>query len=84
MILFKVFRKGLENLTITKSGTGPSPWLYVCAPNLLGISHVNSEGYHNLTGTQAVIIELNVLKSQPQPNWIQLIKVNIYDIFSFR
>ncbi|XP_011496322.1 PREDICTED: uncharacterized protein LOC105360970 [Ceratosolen solmsi marchali] len=74
-ILFQVFRKGLDNLTISKRGSGPSPWLYVCSPNLLGISHAKCERFQNLTENQAVILELNVLTSQPQPNWIQIMKV---------
>ncbi|XP_058792263.1 uncharacterized protein LOC131664857 [Phymastichus coffea] len=73
--LFQVFRKGLDNLTISKSRHGPAPWLYICAPNLIGVTDMKSKGFQDLNEDQAVILELNVLKSQPQPNWIQLMKV---------
>ncbi|XP_031785557.1 uncharacterized protein LOC100116243 isoform X1 [Nasonia vitripennis] len=74
-ILFQIFRKGLDNLTISKPRCGPSPWLYVCSPNLFGVTHSKSKGFQNLGEDQAAILELYVLKSQPQPNWTQLIKV---------
>ncbi|XP_023245520.1 uncharacterized protein LOC106647281 [Copidosoma floridanum] len=79
--LFQVFRKGLDDLTISKPKWGPAPWLYVFSPELLGVSHDKSTGFKLLTKRQAAILELNVFKSQPQPIWAQLMKILRMDDF---
>ncbi|XP_060820395.1 uncharacterized protein LOC132909531 [Bombus pascuorum] len=72
--LYQVFRFGLENLTILQPRREPAAWLLVCAPNLLG--SVDSDIYiSNLPKNRVAILELNVLRHQPQPNWPQLMKV---------
>ncbi|KOX74977.1 hypothetical protein WN51_12661 [Melipona quadrifasciata] len=72
--LYQVFRFGLENLTILQPRREPAPWLLIAAPNLAG--SINSDVYiSNLPKDRGVILELNVLRHQPQPNWPQLIKV---------
>ncbi|XP_033231251.1 uncharacterized protein LOC117182252 [Belonocnema kinseyi] len=73
-ILYQVFRNGLDDLPISQPRNGPSPWLFMSAPDLLG--SINERSYQaNFPKDQAVILEINVLKSQPQPNWPQLMKV---------
>ncbi|XP_053979955.1 uncharacterized protein LOC128877038 isoform X3 [Hylaeus volcanicus] len=72
--IYQVFRDGFENLTIFQPRCGPATWLLMCAPNLLG--SIDSDVYiSNLPDDRAVILELNILRHQPQPNWPQLIKV---------
>ncbi|XP_011634048.1 uncharacterized protein LOC105425139 isoform X1 [Pogonomyrmex barbatus] len=74
--LYQIFRHGLENLTILRPRHGPAPWLLICAPNLLGLSTVDSPAdIITLTEDKTVILELNVMRHQPQPNWPQLMKV---------
>ena len=69
-----MFRFGLENLTILQPRREPAPWLLIAAPNLVG--SIDSDVYiSNLPKDRGVILELNVLRHQPQPNWPQLIKV---------
>ncbi|XP_012276460.1 uncharacterized protein LOC105697593 [Orussus abietinus] len=75
-ILYQVFRKGLGNLAMSQPRSGPALWLLFCAPQLLKCA--TSELKFDspvLPEEQAVILELHVLKSQPQPNWSQLMKV---------
>ena len=75
----QVFRKGLDDLKISQKRSGLTPWLYVCAPQLFGASHLSfKEWPQELTDHQTAILEFNVLKSQPQHNWGQIIKVNNY------
>ncbi|OAD53553.1 hypothetical protein WN48_09770 [Eufriesea mexicana] len=72
--LYQAFRVGFENLAILKPRREPAPWLLICAPNLLGST--DSDVYvSNLSEDRVVILELNVLRHQPQPNWPQLMKV---------
>ncbi|XP_076239255.1 uncharacterized protein LOC143182247 isoform X2 [Calliopsis andreniformis] len=72
--LYQVFRNGLDNLEILKPRRGPAPWLLICAPNLVG--SIDSDVYiSDLPEDRGVILELNVLRHQPQPNWPQLIKI---------
>ncbi|XP_043467980.1 uncharacterized protein LOC122502134 isoform X2 [Leptopilina heterotoma] len=71
-ILYQVFRNGLEDLTISQPRCGPAPWLIMSAPDLLGFEEGNRK---KISKFQDVILEINVLKSQPQPNWSQLVKV---------
>ncbi|KAJ8673920.1 hypothetical protein QAD02_005182 [Eretmocerus hayati] len=73
-VLFQVFRNGLDDLTISHPRQGPSPWIYISAPNLFGVLRAKSRGYGELSEDRATILELYVLKSQPQPSWSQLIK----------
>ncbi|XP_018401787.1 PREDICTED: uncharacterized protein LOC108778955 [Cyphomyrmex costatus] len=73
--LYQVFRHGLENLAILRPRRGPAPWLLICAPNLLGLDNINPADIIKLPADKAVILELNVLRHQPQPNWPQLMKV---------
>lgn len=62
-------------MEILQPRRGPAPWLLICAPNLLGT--VDSDVYIvDLPEDRIVILELNILRHQPQPNWPQLIKVN--------
>lgn len=73
-LLSQVFRVGFENLTILQTRREPAPWLLICAPNLLG--SIDSDVYiSNLSSNRLVILELNILRHQPQPNWPQLMKV---------
>lgn len=72
---FQTFRHGLENLTILQFRRGPAPWLLICAPNLLGQRNSDVD-ITRLPEERAVVLELNVLRHQPQPHWSQLIKVN--------
>ncbi|XP_051169781.1 uncharacterized protein LOC127287087 isoform X3 [Leptopilina boulardi] len=72
-ILYQVFRNGLENLIISQPRSGPSPWLIMSASDLLGSTQGSYE--KNFSKSQAIILEINVLKSQPQPNWPQTVKV---------
>ncbi|XP_015437868.1 PREDICTED: uncharacterized protein LOC107193012 [Dufourea novaeangliae] len=79
--LYQIFRTGLDNLTILQPRRGPAPWLLICAPNLSG--SVDSDVYIvNLPEDRAVILELNVLTHQPQPNWPQLVKVLIMNDYA--
>ncbi|XP_076763082.1 uncharacterized protein LOC143430614 [Xylocopa sonorina] len=72
--LYQEFRVGFENLPMLQPRREPAPWLLICAPNLLGSS--DSDVYiSSLPEDRAVILELNVLRHQPQPNWPQLLKV---------
>ncbi|XP_071558018.1 uncharacterized protein [Temnothorax nylanderi] len=74
--LYQIFRHGLENLAILRPRRGPAPWLLICAPNLLGLGTIDSPAdIVTLSEDKAVILELNVLRHQPQPNWPQLMKV---------
>ncbi|XP_077267572.1 uncharacterized protein LOC143900281 isoform X2 [Temnothorax americanus] len=74
--LYQIFRHGLENLAILRPRRGPAPWLMICAPNLLGLGTIDSPAdIVTLSEEKAVILELNVLRHQPQPNWPQLMKV---------
>ncbi|XP_024881241.1 uncharacterized protein LOC112460674 [Temnothorax curvispinosus] len=74
--LYQIFRHGLENLAILRPRRGPAPWLLICAPNLLGLGTIDSPAdIITLSEDKAVILELNVLRHQPQPNWPQLMKV---------
>lgn len=69
-----MFRHGLENLAILKARHGPAPWLLICAPNLLDIIDFSAD-ILTLSEDKTVILELNVMRHQPQPNWPQLMKV---------
>ncbi|XP_076173521.1 uncharacterized protein LOC143149779 isoform X2 [Ptiloglossa arizonensis] len=72
--LYQVFRAGFDNLTILQPRRGPAAWLLMCAPNLLG--SMDSDIYiSNLPEDRALILELNILRHQPQPKWPQLMKV---------
>nr|XP_003699217.2 PREDICTED: uncharacterized protein LOC100879507 [Megachile rotundata] len=72
--LYQAFRVGFDNLSILQPRLGPAPWLLICAPNLAG--SLDSDVYiSNLSEDRYVILELNVLRHQPQPNWPQVIKV---------
>ncbi|XP_066603503.1 uncharacterized protein [Prorops nasuta] len=72
--LYQLLRHGLDSLTILEQSKSPAPWLLICAPNLFG--PVNSdEIIETLSEDRAVILELNVLRHQPQPNWTQVSKV---------
>ncbi|XP_076296599.1 uncharacterized protein LOC143216906 isoform X1 [Lasioglossum baleicum] len=72
--LYQAFRGGLDRLKILQPRHGPAPWLLICAPNLLGT--VDSDIYvSSLPENRTVILELNILRHQPQPNWPQIIKV---------
>ncbi|KAK2583104.1 hypothetical protein KPH14_009131 [Odynerus spinipes] len=72
--LYQAFRNGLENLRALEPRCGPSPWLLICAPRLLGTPDLDTD-LKKLPQDKAVILELNILKNQPQPNWPQLMKV---------
>ncbi|KAG7213003.1 hypothetical protein KM043_002340 [Ampulex compressa] len=72
--LYQVFRNGLDHLKILQPRRGPAPWLLICAPNLLGPPN-SDVSIESLPENRAVILELNVLRHQPQPNWPQLMKV---------
>ncbi|KAL7286852.1 hypothetical protein TKK_0018989 [Trichogramma kaykai] len=73
-VLFQVFRNGIDDLAICNPRDGgPAPWLYVAAPHILGGSR--SDVYKKIDDKQAAIVELNVLKAQPQPQWGQVIQV---------
>ncbi|KAI4500810.1 hypothetical protein M0802_004021 [Mischocyttarus mexicanus] len=72
--LYQAFRNGLENLEVLKPRRGPSPWVLVCIPRLLGTSDLDVH-VKDLSEDKIVILELNILKNQPQPNWTQLMKV---------
>nr|XP_034174851.1 uncharacterized protein LOC117601773 [Osmia lignaria] len=72
--LYQVFRAGFDDLSILQPRLGPAPWVLICAPNLLG--SIDSEIYiSSLPEDRSVILELNVLRHQPQSDWTQLIKV---------
>ncbi|XP_050458079.1 uncharacterized protein LOC126854933 [Cataglyphis hispanica] len=74
--LYQVFRHGLENLAILRPRHSPAPWLLICAPNLLGLDVTDSlADITTLSEDRTVILELNVLRHQPQPSWPQLMKV---------
>ncbi|XP_011881191.1 PREDICTED: uncharacterized protein LOC105569377 [Vollenhovia emeryi] len=74
--LYQIFRHGLENLAMLRPRRGPAPWLLICAPNLLGLGATDSPAdIITLPADKAVVLELNVLRHQPQPNWPQLMKV---------
>ena len=68
-------RGGLENMMILQRRFGPTPWLLISAPKLLGGSLSLGNRDNPLSDRARVILELNVLRSQPQPNWTQLLKV---------
>ncbi|XP_070150031.1 uncharacterized protein [Polyergus mexicanus] len=71
-----IFRHGLENLAILQPRCSPAPWLLICAPNLLGLDTIDSPAdITTLSEDKAVILELNVMRHQPQPSWPQLMKV---------
>ncbi|XP_032680366.1 uncharacterized protein LOC116848405 isoform X2 [Odontomachus brunneus] len=72
--LYQIFRHGLENLAILRPRCGPAAWLLICAPNLLGLID-NPADIVTLSEDKTVILELNVMRHQPQPNWPQLMKV---------
>lgn len=73
----QAFRNGFENLQIFRQRRGgPSPWILTCVPRLLGKSNLDVQ-LDVLTEYGIVILELNILRNQPQPNWPQLIKVII-------
>lgn len=79
----QIFRHGLENLAIMRPRRGPAPWLLICAPNLLGAIDCPAD-IVTLSEDKAVILELNVMRHQPQPNWPQLMKVIINMARAFR
>lgn len=63
-------------MAILRPRRGPAPWLLICAPNLLGLGAIDSlADIITLSEDKAVVLELNVLRHQPQPNWPQLMKV---------
>ncbi|KAH0946009.1 hypothetical protein HN011_005249 [Eciton burchellii] len=72
--LYQVFRHGLENLMILRSRRGPAPWLLICAPNLLGAIDCPAD-IVTLSDDKTVVLELNIMRHQPQPNWPHLMKV---------
>ncbi|XP_043499356.1 uncharacterized protein LOC122522360 isoform X2 [Polistes fuscatus] len=72
--LYQAFRNGLENLQVLQPRRGPSPWVLVCIPRLLGTSDLDVH-IKELSEDKIVILELNILRNQPQPNWSQLMKV---------
>ncbi|XP_067206507.1 uncharacterized protein [Linepithema humile] len=72
--LYQIFRHGLKNLAILQPRRGPSPWLLICAPNLLGAIDSPAD-IVTLSEDKTVILELNVMRHQPQPSWPQLMKV---------
>ncbi|XP_011340540.1 uncharacterized protein LOC105281186 isoform X2 [Ooceraea biroi] len=72
--LYQIFRHGLENLVILQPRRGPAPWLLICAPNLLGTIDYPAD-IITLSEDKTVILELNIMRHQPQPNWPQLMKV---------
>lgn len=74
IIITQIFRHGLENLAILRPRRGPAPWLLICASKLLG-SIDNPADIVTLSEDKTVILELNVMRHQPQPNWPQLMKV---------
>ncbi|XP_072761296.1 uncharacterized protein [Anoplolepis gracilipes] len=81
--LYQIFRHGLENLAILRPRRCPAPWLLICAPNLLGLDATDSlADMTTLSDDKAVILELNVMRHQPQPNWPQLMKVISMDDYA--
>nr|XP_033326396.1 uncharacterized protein LOC117220499 isoform X1 [Megalopta genalis] len=79
--LYQAFRGGFDNLKISQPRLGPAPWLLICAPNLSG--SIDSNVYiTSLPEDRAVILELNILRHQPQPNWPQIIKVISMDDYA--
>lgn len=76
-LFLQIFRKGIENLELTKTKTkGPSPWIllaFSCQFANIPQKIANlSEAPTNLE----LSLELIVLMSHPQPNWSLLLKVN--------
>ncbi|XP_034942560.1 uncharacterized protein [Chelonus insularis] len=72
-ILYQVCRNGFENMAMLQKRKGPAAWMMVSAPKLFGSPSLNNE--ENLPDDQRIILEINVLRSQPQANWTQLLKV---------
>uniref|UniRef100_A0A0C9RUR4 KIAA0825_1 protein n=1 Tax=Fopius arisanus TaxID=64838 RepID=A0A0C9RUR4_9HYME len=73
-LLYQICRNGLENMAMLDKRCGPSPWLLIAAPKLFGNSTFK-DGITQLSEDQLLILQVHVLRSQPQPNWTQLLKV---------
>ncbi|KAK0163780.1 hypothetical protein PV328_002475 [Microctonus aethiopoides] len=73
-ILYQACRNGLENMPMLKKHYGPASWLMISAPSLFGSPKLQTD-HSVLPEDQALILEINVLRSQPQANWAQLLKV---------
>ncbi|XP_015123677.1 uncharacterized protein LOC107045817 [Diachasma alloeum] len=73
-LLYQICRNGLEKIAMVEKRSGPSPWLLIAAPKLFGNSTFK-DGVCQLSEDQKLILQVNVLRSQPQPNWTQLLKV---------
>lgn len=54
-------------------------WLFVAAPTLFG-PLINETSDWKSLGDETLILELNIMRSQPQPNWTQLLKVIIISL----
>ncbi|XP_043273786.1 uncharacterized protein [Venturia canescens] len=75
-LLYQVCRNGLENTALLGERGTFAPWLLVAAPNLLGNTLPYEDyGTSKLSPRAQVILELNVLRAQPQANWTYLLKV---------
>ncbi|XP_053597314.1 uncharacterized protein LOC103576648 [Microplitis demolitor] len=72
--LYQVCRNGLEGMPMLKKQCGPAPWLIISAPKLFGFPVLKSVNL-SLPEDQALILEINVLRCQPQAKWPQLLKV---------
>ncbi|KAG8037169.1 hypothetical protein G9C98_004491 [Cotesia typhae] len=73
-ILYQACRNGLEYMATLKKQSGPAPWLIISAPKLFGSPTLKSVNL-SLPEDQALILEINVLRCQPQAKWTQLLKV---------
>lgn len=78
-----MLRDGLEDLDMLLPRRGPAPWLVITSPHLLPPSSENIDSLMQLPDGPAIAIEIKVLRAQPQPDWCQLMKVRMIQLFDF-
>ncbi|CAG9854540.1 unnamed protein product [Phyllotreta striolata] len=81
-VLYKVFRKGLDNVEMFKSrASGVAPWIVFALPNVFCADSKRIVKTSELNPQIMVALELIVLLAQPQPNWALLLQVLCMDKF---
>lgn len=72
-ILYRIFKKGLENVTAFENRTKSiAPWMIFICPELQlsSVGHVSS-----ISDNYAIVLEMKILAAQPQPNYPLLLQV---------
>ncbi|XP_031358418.1 uncharacterized protein LOC116182062 isoform X2 [Photinus pyralis] len=75
-ILYKVFRKDVDNLEIFRSrSSSPSPWVTIALPHIFPEYPKGVTSLSDLRDNYAIALEIMGMLAQPQPNWASLLRV---------